>query len=151
MSPEQEGRFGELDVRPLPDGRNWLLIHEFHYLTSVQLTPSMERFKFTGYPNVEPVKGGTGWYIYIPKGFITDFASIPKPLWSVVGAPAEGKHREAAVIHDALYRTFGLCTRPQADAVLYEGCRYSGCNWLHSWTIYLGVRSGGGASYKGEL
>ena len=36
-----------------------------------------------------------------PQGLVTDGASIPRALWSVVGSPWTGLYRDAAVIHDA--------------------------------------------------
>ncbi len=36
----------------------------------------------------------------MPEGFISDRASIPEPLWAVVGGPYSGPYRDAAVIHD---------------------------------------------------
>ncbi len=35
-----------------------------------------------------------------PAGLVTDGASIPWPLWSVIGSPFAGEYRYAAVIHD---------------------------------------------------
>jgi hypothetical protein len=39
--------------------------------------------------------------ITVPKGFITDFASIPRWLWLISGTV--GKYNKAAVLHDYLY------------------------------------------------
>jgi hypothetical protein len=39
--------------------------------------------------------------ITIPAGFVTDFASIPRFLWSIY--PPTGRYQEAAVVHDWLY------------------------------------------------
>lgn len=36
----------------------------------------------------------------VPKGTIVDGASIPRPLWSVIGGPFEAKYRNASVVHD---------------------------------------------------
>ncbi len=37
---------------------------------------------------------------HVPAGATVDGASIPKPLWSLIGGPFEGKYREASVVHD---------------------------------------------------
>lgn len=37
----------------------------------------------------------------VPRGFQTDLASIPRPLWAIF--PKVGRHDRAAVIHDAAY------------------------------------------------
>lgn len=42
-----------------------------------------------------------GYYLKVPKGFITDLASVPRVLW--VFFPPYGKYTEAAVVHDYLY------------------------------------------------
>jgi hypothetical protein len=139
-----------LDVRPQDDGTNWLVLEDFCYDTDVELTPKMG---YTRFPHDHPwvESWAKGWRICIPKGFITDFASIPRALWGVVGGPADGKYRKAAVVHDGLYRTLGLVTRPQADAVLLEAMKVSGCSWWERTVIYSGVRVGGSTSYKGGL
>ena len=51
----------------------------------------------------------------VPAGFITDFASIPRLFWTVVGHPA-GKYAQAAVLHDYLYRTNSV-SRAKADSL----------------------------------
>lgn len=122
-----------LDVRPLDDGTNWEVQEDFYYSTDVRLS------------------GVPFGRIEVEKGFITDFASIPRPLWGWVGGPADGKYRKIAVFHDKLYRTKGLATRAQADAVLLEGMKFCGCSWHQRWVIYAGVRAGGWKSYKGGL
>lgn len=147
-----------LDVQPLDDGRNWMVLEDFYYDTDVWLTPSILRMKpapGSPLPWVElaaHTQGTQGWWrICVPKGFVTDFASIPRPLWGIVGGPADGPYRKIAVFHDGLYRTPGLATRPQADSVLLEGMKVSGCSRWQRTVIYSGVRVGGFNSYKGGL
>lgn len=57
----------------------------------------------------------TNFIIVVPAGFVTDFASTPRALWSVI--PPSGRYQLAAVVHDFLYWDQG-CTREQADAIL---------------------------------
>lgn len=116
-----------LITEPLDDGVNWVVVEDFYYDTDV------------------PIKG---FRVVVPKGFTTDFASIPRILWTLVGAPT-GKYTRAACVHDRLYRTKGLATRAQADRVLLEAMKVSHVNILQRWAIYLGVRLGGHWSYKG--
>lgn len=132
-----------LDVRPLDDGRNWLVLEDFYYDSDVVLANSATWIQVNGV--------ATGSRIVVPKGFITDFASIPRPLWAIVGGPTEGRYRKIAVVHDWLYRSPGLTTRGQADSVLLEGMKFSGCSWWQRSVIYSGVRVGGSGSYKGGL
>ena len=58
--------------------------------------------------------------IVIPAGFITDFASIPWILHSIV--QVNGKHRRAAVVHDYLcfHRDSEGITQREADYVFQE-------------------------------
>ena len=42
----------------------------------------------------------------IKAGFISDIASVPPVFWAL-GFPADGLHRAAAVMHDALYQARG--------------------------------------------
>ena len=71
----------DLKITPLSDGKRWMVLDEFKYYS----------------PLIREC-------ISIPKGFVTDFASIPRlPLTWIVGSPATGKYRRAAVVHDYLY------------------------------------------------
>ena len=59
--------------------------------------------------------------VKVPKGFVTDLASIPKFFWRIL--PPFGLYSEAAVIHDYLYRCEGLTSYPtkaDADNLFYE-------------------------------
>lgn len=56
----------------------------------------------------------------VPKGFKTDFASIPRIFWTII-API-GKHTLPAVLHDYLYTDgykLGI-SRKQADKIFYN-------------------------------
>ena len=41
--------------------------------------------------------------VTVPRGFVTDFASIPRPFWSLL--PPTSKYTHSAIIHDYLYWT----------------------------------------------
>jgi hypothetical protein len=56
----------------------------------------------------------TTFVIGVPAGFVTDFASTPRALWSVI--PPTGRYQLAAVVHDFLYWD-QACAREQADAI----------------------------------
>lgn len=91
--------------------------------------------------------------LIVPKGFITDGASIPRWAWPLVGPPLAGPHFKAAVVHDY------LCDRAKenndygervlADAVFYmvlyqtEGVPI----WKRS-IMYGAVRMWGRMTYK---
>lgn len=88
--------------------------------------------------------------IRVPVGFVTDFASIPRGLWNLL--PPTGRYGKAAVIHDWLYQTRDAGThkvwRDEADAVLNEGMETLGVGRLTRWTIYAGIKVGGGVAWK---
>ena len=80
--------------------------------------------------------------VTVPAGFLTDLASIPRPLWNIL--PPVGKYDEAAVVHDLLYQQApDGWMRAQAVAVLREAMEVCGVNALQRWMIYQGVRAGG--------
>ena len=53
--------------------------------------------------------------VEVPKGFVTDLASVPAILWSVF--PKTGRYAYAAIVHDYLYWTQAV-SREEADSVL---------------------------------
>src|SRR5262245_19918965 len=54
----------------------------------------------------------TNFVIIVPKGFVTDYASVPKEFHSFISP--RGPHGSPAIIHDFLYWDQS-CTRQQAD------------------------------------
>jgi hypothetical protein len=52
--------------------------------------------------------------ITVPKGFVTDLASIPRFFWSAF--PKTGRYMSAAILHDYLYWD-QRCTRTEADRI----------------------------------
>lgn len=90
-------------------------------------------------------------FVTIPTGFITDFASIPRPLqvlWPSPGGPWD----LPAVVHDYLYRyAVVTCingrtrtiTRSDADDELKHGMEWMQTRWIATRCIYRGVRIGG--------
>ena len=98
--------------------------------------------------------------IVVPDGFITDLASIPRPVWNLV--PPDGPWAKAAVIHDFLYATRGTgvvsdgsCgidkpggyTRAEADQVLDDAMACLGVPFLTRLAIWSAVRAGGGRGW----
>jgi hypothetical protein len=87
------------------------------------------------------VIGSTKERIVVPKGFVTDFASIPRELWSF-GLSPHGQYGRAAVIHDYLYWSQG-CKREQADRLLVLAMKESNVGHWDTLAIYGGVDLGG--------
>ena len=96
--------------------------------------------------------------VQIPVGFVTDFASVPRLLWSIF--PPTGGYGKAAVIHDWLYqRRIVTCAisdgivprlvdRGEADAILNEAMGVLGVGRLTRWMIRCGVRVGGWVAWR---
>jgi len=113
-----------LVVTPLPDGINWKLMTAFTY-------------------DVGELGGSDS--IVIPKGFVTDFGSVPRVLWSIV-SPI-GKCVGAYVLHDWLYFTQER-SRFVSDAILLEAMEVLGVNRFQRWLVFRGVRLGGWVAWK---
>src|SRR5947207_14425957 len=81
-----------------------------------------------------------GTEISVPAGFVTDFASIPRPLWSIL--PKWEKYGPAAVVHDFLYWDQGR-SRKQADRYILEAMKDGRVSFARRWSIYGAVRAFG--------
>lgn len=88
-----------------------------------------------------------GCIITVPKGFVTDLASIPRLPF--IYLCLNGIADQAGIIHDYLYST-GLVSREMADAVLREACLVLGVPVWKAEMIYAGVRTFGGAHYSAD-
>ena len=84
--------------------------------------------------------------ITVPVGYITDFASIPRLCWRLIGYPA-GKYGKAAVIHDFLYSSHRY-SRKRSDEILYEAMGVSGVVRWRRKIIYWAVRMFGMFAWK---
>jgi hypothetical protein len=80
------------DFRPFSDAQNWIVKEPVVYRVGVSNAS-----------------------VTVPRGFVTDFASIPTILQSIF--QQNGPYSMPAVIHDYLYWT-QACTRPEADRLL---------------------------------
>lgn len=90
---------------------------------------------------------GKAWTV--PAGTVSDGASIPRPLWTLIGSPLTGKYRRIALVHDYLYRS-QVTTKDVADRVLLDGMRCDGCDEQLANTIYEGVHLGGMPSWNAD-
>lgn len=115
----------ELIVSPLDETRHFILEEDLvYYSTHLKAT------------------------ITVPKGFITDGASIP------IGArwlfPFGGKKMQAAVVHDYLYRT-GEYSKAEADYVFKEAMKVMGVTSWRVTVMYNAVRYFGGNSWRARV
>lgn len=106
-----------LVVSPLDDGKTWVLVQPFGFDRGTE---------------------GSGNRIEVETGFMTDFASVPRPLWILL--PKWGKYGNAAVVHDWLYWTQHSITRKEADQVLFEGMTVLHVTPWQKYPIYWAVR-----------
>lgn len=110
-------RFTEiLQVAPLPDGRNWVILKDFGYDVGGE---------------------NSGETINVPIGFVTDFASVPRPLWWF--APKWGRYGNAAVIHDFCYWDQSY-DRRKSDDIFREGMQVLKVGRIRTWLLYYAVR-----------
>jgi hypothetical protein len=88
-----------------------------------------------------------------PVGSEINGASIPRPLWSLVGSPYTGDYRRASIVHDiACDRAAGdRAARRAADKMFFEACRAGGCTRWQATVLYIGVRIGAGWRKFDEL
>jgi hypothetical protein len=87
--------------------------------------------------------------ILVPKGTVTDGASIPRAFWSILSP--FGEYFAAALPHDYLYSPDNkVFTRKQADDILLEGMVVLGVNRAKRFAIYRAVRWFGWRSYRGR-
>lgn len=82
----------------------------------------------------------------IPPDFITDFASIPRPLWFLY-APHESEIIAASVAHDYLYTQSAHVERKYADDVFYNMLVKNGVSRGRAWLFWVGVRMFGWNSF----
>jgi hypothetical protein len=83
--------------------------------------------------------------IRVPRGFETDFASIP--VWASAVFNPIGDDAEAAVVHDWLYAVGEPGQRDQADAIFLYDLQQSHVPALQRKLMYEAVRAGGGSVY----
>ena len=138
---------------PYPVDPDWNLISEFQYKSQLKL------LRFKNRPSyISPKKhyivakdytvcfklDGKAKSITVPKGMLTDLASVPPIFRFYVGRV--GTHLEASIFHDYLYVAWQLTEisptknmRRFADELMLAGMLASGI-WCKAWVIYWAVR-----------
>ena len=115
----------ELKTTPIDD-KYWEVMEDYYYKTSRGV-------------------------IRVPKGFRTDYASVPRILRNIINS--YGKHGRAAVVHDWLYSN--QCkidiTREEADKIFSEIMKECGVGSIKRNLMYRMVRIFGASHFrKGE-
>ena len=88
------------------------------------------------------------YLIKVPKGFVTDYASIPKLLRGIV--LPYGKHSGASVVHDWLYSS--NCnldlSREKSDKIFLEILKEEKVSFLLRILMYFAVRKFGKSRFR---
>ena len=91
--------------------------------------------------------------LIIPNGFVTDFSSVPRLIWTLI--PPYGKSVNPSILHDYMYVNgvysawFGSKTaRYVADRLFYQHLREAGVSKLQSYLMYAAVRIFGKSRYN---
>jgi len=109
---------GKLIFEPLVDGRRMPVVEDFGFMEA----------------------DGLHWPV--PPKTIVDGASIPRPLWSLIGGPFEGKYRDASVVHD-YYCDVRSAEWQMVHRMFYRGMLASGVSVAQAKLMYAGVYFGG--------
>lgn len=106
------------------------------FLSSSCLTPYKRfDFKLCDDFNVQ-----VNYSIYtVPKGFVTDLASVPRVMWAYY-SPNDARTIPAAILHDFMYRINLSVTRKQADDIFYHALIKGGTSKAKAVKYYLGIR-----------
>ena len=98
-------------------------------------------------------EGNENDVIRIPAGFDTDFASIPRFLWTYL--PPLGTKRnpyfKASVLHDHLYDIicdYPISGRKEADKIFLEAMKAIGIQWHVRYILYFAARIFGKSKYE---
>jgi len=82
----------------------------------------------------------------IPAGIEFDYASIPRPFWSVF-LPYSPLYAGPSLLHDTCYQGM-LWSRGLCDRLFLAGMISNGVDALTRNTMYAAVRAGGWINYK---
>jgi len=115
-------------------------------LTLTHLDADWRRWRLELVLSYEVGALGSGRVVAVPVGFVTDGASVPRPLWWLL--PAWGRYSRAAVVHDFLCDRIErgaahihAADRRTADAIFYEAMTVCGVNNVIKFSIWLAVRA----------
>lgn len=108
----------------MDDGYTFMLLENFEYHVGE-------------YPSEEIIK--------VPKGFITDLASVPRIFWNI--CPPQGQYAKAAIVHDYLY-VIAFRDKAYADNVFLEAMKVLGVPLWRRKLMHLAVKYFGKGNYK---
>lgn len=117
--------YGELVAELQEDGETWELQKELLYVSDIPILYYKDKIWFT---------------VCVPKGFKTDFASVPRLPFAYLLA-GDTAHK-AAVVHDYLYEN-GIGDKATADKIFLEAMLISGVPAWRARLMYWAVCIGG--------
>lgn len=93
-------------------------------------------------------------YAYVPAGFLTDGASVPRPFWWMI--PPWGSYGQAAVLHDILCETSTMfqnempytLSRKDADYIFRDAMKAAGVGVVERTLMFWAVRGWGIFGWK---
>lgn len=113
-----------------------------HINTFYEQRPAWERANKSGH--IRLVRDFCFWVdciaYWVPNGYVCNGASIPRPLWSIIGSPFDPMNAEFAWVHDPGYLTHAF-TREQTDDMAYCIALQSGNSEAKAHAIWVGVRA----------
>ncbi|MEK8228312.1 DUF1353 domain-containing protein [Oerskovia sp. M15] len=130
-----------VDLRQLPVTGRWKVYFEV-----------LTEFGHTSRPADEQSPDGPVWRRaaveqIVPRGLVTDLASVPMPLWGVIAS--YGRQTLPAILHDAASRALAESGRPAsaaradrgaADLLFRETLTLSGTGPVRRWLMWAAVR-----------
>ena len=100
-------------------------------------------------PLIHEIGKNSPHIVIVPRGFVTDFASVPQPLPILRATISIGRYGNAAIVHDYLYWRQD-CTREQSDKILEIAMSEAGVSFLERKLIYESVRQFGQSAWDGN-
>lgn len=101
-------------------------------------------------PVIHEIGKNTPYIVIVPRGFVTDLASIPQPLQILRGrSVTSGRYANAAVVHDYLYWRQD-CTRAQSDNIMAIAMIEAGIPTIERRLIHEGVKAFGQSAWDGN-
>jgi len=105
-------------VRAFADGQNWMLQS----------------------PLIYQIGKNPAHVVIVPRGFVTDFASIPQPFKALRDLmPSTEHYGIPALVHDYLYWRQD-CTREEADNIMEIALKESGISLIERKVVHEGLR-----------
>lgn len=139
--------------------RTMIAVTMFMFALLLSTCSPNENINFLNELNLSPVSDGVfelerkfiiqidSETIIIPKGFQSDFASIPRVFWSVQ-SPYDYKNIAPAILHDYQYTCPNNLSRSKIDSIFYSALIDNRVNPVVAYAFWLAVRVGGSSHFN---